>query len=194
MLGGGVQQPVPLGGAGWLIGLSWQAHKALCPTLIHSAQHGEMERGRGRPLSYSLSEHIYECVHISACISACMFVCVCVCVCVYVCVCMCVQTCQCVCMHVCVCVCFCGHACVCVCVCAYVCVCVCLCVCVCACMHVCVRVCVHMCECVCVRVKESRVDPAEEATNTNTPPTAATTINNKHQQVSSPVQTAMIFL
>ncbi|KAK5877882.1 hypothetical protein CesoFtcFv8_025345 [Champsocephalus esox] len=35
------------GDAVWLIGLSWPAHKAFCPELIHPALHGEMERGEG---------------------------------------------------------------------------------------------------------------------------------------------------
>lgn len=34
------------GDAVWLIGLSWSAHKALCPWLIHPALHGQI-KGEG---------------------------------------------------------------------------------------------------------------------------------------------------
>lgn len=34
------------GDAVWLIGLSWSAHKALCPRLIHPALHGQI-KGEG---------------------------------------------------------------------------------------------------------------------------------------------------
>lgn len=43
ILGGGVLRAGPLGDAVWLIVLSWPAHKAFCPRLIHAAQHGETE-------------------------------------------------------------------------------------------------------------------------------------------------------
>lgn len=45
ILGGGVLRAEPLGDAAWLMVLSWPAHKAFCPGLIHPAQRGEMEGG-----------------------------------------------------------------------------------------------------------------------------------------------------